>query len=203
MSGLNNLDMVGLLQEHDAILNGHFQLPSGFHSQSYVQTAVLMQYPHIAHKVASALAGKFPGRLDVVLAPTSRTSVIAQEVARVKQCRAIYADKTPGGLILKRNFVIEPDDRVLVIDDVITTGNMTGRAVVLAQRYGAKVVGVAAIVDRSTGNLPLNVPVRALLSYPLQVYPPHKCPLCADNIPLTIPGSPLKPVDGGMEQEEE
>lgn len=201
MSELNNLDVVGLLQEHDAILNGHFQLPSGFHSQSYVQTSLLMQYPHIAHKVASALAGKFPNTVDVVLAPTARVAVIAQEVARVKKCRAIFAEKTPGGLILKRNFKIEAGEHVLVVDDVITTGNLTGRAVVLAQRFGAKVIGVAAIVDRSTGNLSLTVPARALLSYPLQVYPPHKCPLCADNIPLTVPGSPL--MAGENQQEEE
>ncbi|MDD4003763.1 MAG: hypothetical protein PHW69_01000, partial [Elusimicrobiaceae bacterium] len=130
------------------------------------------------------------------------TAVIAQEVARVKRCRAIYAEKTPGGLILKRNFKIESGDRVLVVDDVITTGNLTSRAVVLAQRYGAKVIGVAGIVDRSTGDLALTVPVRALLSYPLQVYPPHKCPLCADNIPLTVPGSPIKPGEGAEPEEE-
>ncbi|MFA6583258.1 MAG: orotate phosphoribosyltransferase [Elusimicrobiaceae bacterium] len=195
MSELNNLDVVGLMQEHEAILNGHFQLPSGFHSQSYVQTALLMQYPHIAQKVASALAAKFPGAVDVVLAPTAKIAIIAQEVARVKKARAIFAEKTGNGLLLKRNFKIEEGEKVLVVDDVITTGNLTGTAVVLAQRYGAKVVGVAAIVDRSTSDLPLNVPMRALLSYPLQVYPPDKCPLCKDGIPLSIPGSPLKPIE--------
>ena len=83
-------------------------------------------------------------------------------------------------------------DRVLVVDDVITTGTMSSAAVALVQRYGAKVVGVAAIVDRSTGGLPLRVPVRCLISYPLQVYPPDQCPLCTQGVQLSTPGSVVK-----------
>ncbi|MFA5160871.1 MAG: phosphoribosyltransferase family protein [Elusimicrobiales bacterium] len=189
----NNLDMVGILQEHGAILNGHFVLPSGFHSQSYVQTSLAMQYPHIAHKIAKAMSGKFPQEIDVVLAPTAQTHVIAQEVARVRKVRAIYAEGSGGAMILKRNFRLKEHDRVLVVDDVITTGNLSGAAVALAQRYGARVMGVAAIVDRSLGGLPLRVPVRSLISYPLQVYPPDQCPLCAQKVPLVAPGGTPKP----------
>ena len=196
MPKFNNLDVVGVLQEHEAILNGHFQLPSGFHSQSYVQTSIIMQYPNIAHKIAKAMASKFPQSVDVVMAPGGGTIVVGQEVARVKNARSIFAEKINGVMVLKRNFSLQEGEKVLVVDDVITTGMLVGEAVALVQRYGAKVAGIVAIVDRSTGDLPLNVPVRALLTYPLQVYQPDKCPLCAQNIPLTIPGSPLKPITG-------
>ena len=201
MSGHDNLDIVGILQEHGAILNGHFQLPSGFHSQSYVQTSLVMQYPHIATKVAKAMAGKFPQAVDVVFAPTAQTHVIAQEVARVKKARAIYADRTGGAMTLKRSFRLRPEDRVLVVDDVITTGNLTGSAVALVQRFGAKVVGVVALVDRSTGGLPLRVPVRALISYPLQVYTPDQCPLCAQGVPLARPGSMNNPIESSQDEQ--
>ncbi len=201
MSSHDNLDIVGILQEHGAILNGHFQLPSGFHSQSYVQTSLVMQYPHIANKVAKAMAGKFPQDIDVVFAPTAQTHVIAQEVARVKKARAIYADRTGGAMTLKRSFRLRPEDRVLVVDDVITTGNLTGSAVALVQRFGAKVVGVVALVDRSTGGLPLRVPVRALISYPLQVYTPDQCPLCAQGVPLARPGSMNNPIESSQDEQ--
>jgi orotate phosphoribosyltransferase len=201
MSGHEHLDIVGILQEHGAILNGHFQLPSGFHSQSYVQTSLVMQYPHIANRIAKAMASKFPQDIDVVFAPTVQTHVVAQEVARVKKARAIYADKTGGVMTLKRSFHMRQDERVLVVDDVITTGNLTASAVALAQRFGAKVVGVVAVVDRSTEGLPLRVPVRALISYPLQVYTPEKCPLCAQKVPLARPGSMNNPIDNSQDEQ--
>jgi len=189
MSKFNNLDVIGLLQEHGALLDGHFKLPSGFHSQSYVQTSLVMQYPHIAQRVAKAMLAKFPQDVDVILAPTPKTAVIGQEIARIKKARSIFAEKSNGVLVLKSNFKIAPGEKVLVVDDVITTGNLSAGAVSLAQIYGARVVGVAALVDRSTGALALTVPMRALLSYPLQVYPPESCPLCREGIPLTAPGS--------------
>jgi len=193
MSHMDKLDIVGLLQEHGAILNGHFQLPSGFHSQSYVQPSLVMQYPHIANRIAKAMAAKFYQDVDVVMAPSVGSMVIGQEVARVKKARSIFAEKVGGIMMLKRSFNLREGEKVLVIDDVITTGNMIASAVSMVQRFGARVVGVVAVVDRSTGALPVHVPVRALVSYPLQVYPPDKCPLCSQGIPLTIPGSPLKP----------
>ncbi|MFA5937698.1 MAG: orotate phosphoribosyltransferase [Candidatus Paceibacterota bacterium] len=199
MPNPNNLDVVGILQEHGAILNGHFQLPSGFHSQSYVQTSVVMQYPHIAQKIAKALSAKFAQEADVVMAPTAQTHVIAQEVARVRKARAIFAEKTGGAMSLRRNFKLREGERVLIVDDVITTGTLTSAAVALVQRYNARVIGVVALVDRSTGDLPLRVPVRALISYPLQVYAADDCPLCRERVQLTTPGSSCKPLEDGAE----
>ena len=193
MPNPNNLDAVGILQEHGAILNGHFQLPSGFHSQSYVQTSMVMQYPHIAQKIARAMSSKFAQEADVIMAPTAQTHVIAQEVARVRKARAIFAEKTGGAMTLRRNFRLREGERVLIVDDVITTGTLTSAAVALVQRHNARVIGVVAIVDRSTGDLPLRVPVRALISYPLQVFAADDCPLCGQHVPLTTPGSMIQP----------
>ncbi|NLO92195.1 MAG: orotate phosphoribosyltransferase [Elusimicrobia bacterium] len=195
MSSMNNLDLVGLLQEHGAIASGHFQLPSGFHSQSYVQTSILLQYPHIANKIARAIAEKFPRAVDVVLAPSNGSIALGQELARVKKARSIFAERVNGVMMLKHSFALKEGEKVLIVDDVITTGKLTGEAVSLVQRYGAAAIGIAGIVDRSSDPLPVNVPVRSLINYPLQFYTPEKCPLCAQNIPLTLPGSPLKPLE--------
>jgi orotate phosphoribosyltransferase len=189
MSGLSKLDIVGLLQEHGAIVNGHFQLPNGLHSQTYVQTALVLQYPHLAQKVAKALASKFPQDIDVIMSPAMGAVVIGQEVARVKKARAIFTERVGGTMALRRDFRLERGERILVVEDVLTTGRSTSEVVHLAHAYGGKVIGVAAIVDRSTEQLPLNVPARALISYPLQVFPPNSCPLCAHQVPVSYPGA--------------
>ncbi len=201
MTRLSKLDIIGLLQEHGAIVNGHFQLPSGLHSQTYVQTALVLQYPNLAQKIAKAMMAKFPQETDCVMSPAMGAVVIGQEVARAKRARAIFTERVGGAMALRRDFKLERGERVLVVEDVLTTGRSTGEVVSLAQAYGAKVVGVAAIVDRSTASLPLSVPVRALISYPLQVFPPSNCPLCAQQVPVTVPGSttpanPAVPTDG-------
>ncbi|MEW6042576.1 MAG: orotate phosphoribosyltransferase [Elusimicrobiota bacterium] len=194
MAKLGKLDIVGLLQEHGAIMNGHFHLPSGFHTQTYIQTSLVMQYPHLAHKVAKEMASKFPQEVHVVISPSLGSVVIGQEIARVKKARSIFTERVQGVMVLKRDFKISEGEKVLVVDDVLNTGRLTSEAVTLAQSYRAKVIGVVAIVDRSINPLPLNVPLRALISYPLQVYTTDNCPLCKQKIPVTIPGSTIQPV---------
>jgi len=189
MSKLGKFDVVGLLQEHGAILNGHFQIPSGFHTQTYIQPSLVLQYPHLAQKVAKEMAAKFPQEVNVVISPSVGSMAIGQEVARVKKARSIFTEKINGVMVLKRDFKIAEGERVLVVDDVLNTGRLCSEAINLARGYGAKVIGVVAVVDRSTGDLTLNVPVRGLISYPLQLFPPDNCPLCRQKLPLTIPGT--------------
>ena len=193
MSKMRKLDVLGLLQEHGAILNGHFQLPSGFHTQTYIQPSLILQYPHLAQKVAREMASKFPQDIDVVISPTLGSVVIGQEVARIKKARAIFTERINGVMVLKRDFKIEEGEKVLIVDDVLNAGRLTGEAAILARRYGAKTVGIVAIVDRSVNSIPINVPIRALISYPLQLFTPEKCPLCKQKLPLTIPGSNIHP----------
>lgn len=182
----NNLDILCLLQEHGAILEGHFVMPSGFHSQTYIQTSLLLQHPHLAQKIAACLSDKFSRKAEVILALTPSDSVLAQEVARVRGARAIFASKDDNGeMILKHNFSIKPGEKVLIVDDVAVSGRKINRAIELVSRYQGDVIGVGVIVDRSMGYLPLTVPLRALLSYPMQTFTATECPLCAAQLPFT------------------
>ena len=187
MKRTDKSDVISLLQEHGAIVSGHFELPSGFHSQTYVEAALVLQYPHIAQKLARALAAKFPQAVDVVISPAMGGIVFGQEVARVKKCRAIFTERSGGAMGLRRDFKLARGERVLIIEDVLSTGHSTGQLASLAAVYGAKVVGVGAILDRSSGALPLRCPVRALGSYPLEVHPADACKQCAAGVALTRP----------------
>ena len=181
----NNLDVLCLLQEHGAIMEGHFVMPSGFHSQTYIQTSLLMQHPNLAQKIASALSEKFAKPVDVVMALTPSDSILAQEVARVRGARAIFASRgEDGNMILKHNFMIKEGEQVLIVDDVAVSGRKINKAIDLVSKLGGEVVGVGVIVDRSMGYLPLSVPLRALLSYPMQTFTAKECPLCAAKIPV-------------------
>ncbi len=182
----NNLDVLCLLQEHGAILEGHFVMPSGFHSQTYIQTSLLMQHPNLAQRIAGALSDKFTKKVDVVMALTPSDSVLAQEVARVRGVRAIFASKDDNGqMIFKHNFTIKEGENVLIVDDVAVSGRKINKAIELVSAHGGNVLGVGVIVDRSMGYLPLTVPLRALLSYPMQTFTAKECPLCAAKIPFT------------------
>jgi orotate phosphoribosyltransferase len=185
MSLIKKMDVLGLLQEHGAVVNGHFQLASGLHSPVYVQTAVVLQYPHVSQKIAKALAAKFQSRPDVVIAPSMSSVVLGQEIARVLKSRAIFAERNNGMMALRRDFRLQRGERALIVEDVLNTGRLTTEIIGLAQAYGAKIIGVAAIVDRSTTGLCLPVPVRSLISYPLQVSAPDACAQCDAKIPLT------------------
>ena len=182
----NNIDVLCLLQEHGAILEGHFVMPSGFHSQTYIQTSLLMQHPHLAQKIAGALSDKFTTKADVVMALTPSDSVLAQEVARARGVRAIFASKDDNGvMILKHNFTIKEGENVLIVDDVAVSGRKINKAIELVEKLNGNVIGVGVIVDRSMGYLPLAVPLRSLLSYPMQTFSAKECPLCAAKIPFT------------------
>ena len=182
----NNMDILCLLQEHGAILEGHFVMPSGFHSQTYIQTSLLMQHRHLAQKLAGALSEKFTTKADVVMALTPSDSVLAQEVARVRGVRAIFASKDDNGaMVLKHNFTIKEGENVLIVDDVAVSGRKINSAIDLVNKLSGNVIGVGVIVDRSMGYLPLTVPLRSLLSYPMQTFAAKECPLCAAKIPFT------------------
>lgn len=182
----NNMDVLCLLQEHGAILEGHFVMPSGFHSQTYIQTSLLMQHPHLAQRIAGALSDKFTKKADVIMALTPSDSVLAQEVARARGVRAIFASRAENGeMLLKHNFTIKEGENVLIVDDVAVSGRKINKAIELVGNLGGNVIGVGVIVDRSMGYLPLAVPLRALLSYPMQTFAAKECPLCAAGLPFS------------------
>ena len=182
---MKKMDVLGVLQEHGAVVSGHFQLASGLHSPVYIQTALVLQYPHVAQKIARALVAKFNSRPDVIISPGMSSVVLGQEVARVQKCRAIFTERKGGMAALRRDFKLERGEKALIIEDVLTTGRLTSEIITLVQAYGAKVMGVGAIVDRSSSPLCLSVPARTLISYPIQVCAPNSCAQCAAGVPLT------------------
>jgi orotate phosphoribosyltransferase len=173
-----------------ALLDGHFRLTSGLHSAGYLQCALVLQHPREAEACGAALAESLRA-LDVqtVLSPALGGIVIGQEVGRALGVRAIFAERQDGRLTLRRGFALQPGERVLVVEDVVTTGGSTRETIEVAREAGAEVVGAAAIIARSGGAEGLGVPFHALASISVPTYPPESCPLCQAGLPIVKPGS--------------
>ena len=183
-------ELLDLYRRSGALLEGHFRLTSGLHSPGYLQCALVLQHPRIAAQLAESLVPHLASRAPtVVLSPALGGIVVGHEVARALGVRAIFAERQDGRLVLRRGFTLDPADRVLVVEDVVTTGGSTRETMEVARAAGATVVGAASIVDRSGGNAGLGVPYHALLSFALPTYEPDTCPLCAQGLPVTKPGS--------------
>src|SRR5687768_18031328 len=173
-----------------ALHEGHFRLTSGLHSPGYLQCALVLQYPREAEGLGAALAEQTSAlRADVVLSPALGGIVIGQEVARALGVRAIFAERQEGTLTLRRGFSLAPGEKVLVVEDVVTTGGSTRETIEVARAAGAEVVGAASIIDRSGGHQQLDVPYIALASVALPTYDPAVCPLCRAGTPAVKPGS--------------
>jgi orotate phosphoribosyltransferase len=172
-----------------ALLEGHFRLSSGLHSGGYLQCALVLQHPADAEALGSALAVKVRDlRPDVVLSPAMGGLIIGHEVARALGIRAIFAERHEGKLTLRRGFAINPGERVLVVEDVLTTGLSTRETIEVARSEGGEVVGAVAIIDRSE-TPGLDVPFASLARYAIPNYQPEACPMCAKGEPMVKPGS--------------
>jgi orotate phosphoribosyltransferase len=183
-------DVLSLFRRSGALLEGHFRLSSGLHSSGYLQCALVLQHPAHAESLGRALADQLrPLGATVVLSPALGGLIIGHEVARALGVRAIFAERQDGTLMLRRGFVLSPDDHVVVIEDVITTGGSTKETMAVAEAAGAKVVGAGAIIDRSSGTSSLGVTFSALATLSLPTYQPDVCPMCAAGTPVTKPGS--------------
>jgi orotate phosphoribosyltransferase len=183
-------ELLDLYRRSGALLEGHFRLTSGLHSSGYLQCALVLQHPPHAEALGRAIADRTCDlRATVVLSPALGGVVIGHEVARALGVRAIFAERQDGALALRRGFVIGESDRVLVVEDVLTTGGSTRETMQVARAAGGLVVGAAAIVDRSGGAARFDVPFAALVDVTLPTYEPDKCPLCAQGLPVVKPGS--------------
>jgi len=179
-------EAAALLDRHHAMLSGHFELTSGRHSDRYVQKARLLEHPEATMEVAREIDSWY-GRIDVVIAPAVGAEPLGFAVAFVAGARAIYAEREEGRMILRRGFRIEPGERVLVVEDVVTTGGSARDVYELVGGLRAERLGVAAIVDRST--VRLDFPLRSLLRVDATSWLAEECPLCRDGIRLDAPGS--------------
>jgi len=200
-------ELLDLYRRSGALLEGHFRLTSGLHSSGYLQCALVLQYPQHAEALGRAIADRVRDlRATVVLSPALGGVVIGHEVGRALGVRAVFAERQDGVLTLRRGFIISENDRVLVVEDVLTTGGSTRETIQVAKAAGGQVVGAASIVDRSPPAEPgrvatgsgqggdaraadLGVPFVTLLTIDLPTYEPDRCPLCAQGLPVVKPGS--------------
>ncbi len=175
-----------LLESCGAVLWGHFQLTSGRHSDVYVQKARVLERPGPTMEMAREIASWYPA-VDVVVAPAVGAIALGFAVAERAGARSIFAERAAGRMQLRRGFRIEPGERVLVVEDVVTTGGSAGEVSELARDLGGDVIGVVALVDRSGGDP--GFPLRALVRIDAVSWPAEECPLCRDGVPLDAPGS--------------
>lgn len=180
-------DVLNLMKQTGAILEGHFELSSGVHTQIYFQCAKLLQYPEIAEYAGAELAAKINYEVDTIISPAVGGIVIGYVVARSLGKRTIFVERKDGRLQLRRGFNIEPDEKLIIIEDVITTAKSALETAAIVEEFGGIVKGYGCIVDRSKGKSGLDI--RSLLQVDPVVYDPNDCPLCKQGIPIEKPGS--------------
>jgi orotate phosphoribosyltransferase len=187
---MDSSSVLDVFRRSGALLEGHFKLSSGLHSTGYLQCALVLQQPREAEMLGRGLAEKVQHLgVQVVLSPAMGGIIIGHEVGRALGVRAVFAERQEGTLTLRRGFALGPGERVLVVEDVLTTGLSTRETIRVAQAAGAQVVGACAIINRSGGDPALGVPFTALVDYSLPTYEATACPLCAEGKPVVKPGS--------------
>ena len=191
-------EVLALYERTGALLKGHFLLSSGLHSSTYLQSALVLQYPEHAEALGAELAGRFREEpIDLVIAPALGGIIVAHEVARPLGVRALFAEREGGEMRLRRGFAIRPGERCLVVEDVVTTGGSTKEVMGLVQTAGGVVVGAGALVDRSGGAVAFPVRHAALVTLAIENFPPESCPFCRQGFPPLIkPGSRIGPAGG-------
>jgi len=186
-------DILKIFRDHGALLEGHFILSSGLHSNRYIQCALVLQYPQVASQLCSELASTLASKLDppvsVVAAPALGGVLVAHEVARALGVRALFTERQEGRMTLRRGFRLASGEPALVVEDVITTGGSTRETVDCIEEAGGKVVAVGSLIDRSGGKAGLGLPKVSLVTLEVQNYPPSDCPLCRAGSPAVKPGS--------------
>ncbi len=183
-------EIISVFEESKALLTGHFQLRSGLHSNRFFQAALLLQYPDKAEMVCRHLAEQYADvQIDTVISPAVGGLIVGQEMGRALGCRAIFADKEDGELVLKRGFQLAPGEKVLVAEDVVTKGGRVQQTIDLVRSMGAEVVGIAVIVDRSSGSVSFDVPFKSALELNLPTFDPAECPMCKAGEAIDRPGS--------------
>jgi orotate phosphoribosyltransferase len=187
---MDSTAVLDLFRTSGALLEGHFRLTSGLHSERYLQSALVLQHPDLAAKLGGAIAERARHlHPTVVLSPALGGIVIGQEVGRALGVRAIFAERQDGRLTLRRGFTVSPADRVLVVEDVVTTGGSTRETIDVAREAGATIVGASSIIDRGSDPARLDVPLVSLVQMDVPTYQPESCPLCAKGLPVVKPGS--------------
>jgi orotate phosphoribosyltransferase len=187
---MNEDNILELFKKTGALLTGHFLLTSGLHSAQYFQCAKVLQYPNYAEELCRKIGEHFKQReVTAVIAPAIGGIVVAHEVARNLGVRALFSERKNGQMALRRGFEIREGEKVLVVEDVVTTGGSVREVVDLVKQLKGQPVGVGCLVDRSGGQVSFGVETFALIHLNIEVWPPEKCKLCKQQVPLVKPGS--------------
>jgi orotate phosphoribosyltransferase len=190
---MNSDQILEQFRKSDALLDGHFILSSGLHSPQYLQCALALQYPQDAARFARAIAERLAAeQFDTVASPAIGGLVIGYETARALNVRFIWTERQNGEMTLRRGFTVREGERILVVEDVITTGGSTRECMAALEARGAKVIAAASIIDRSNGTADVGVPRIALATMDVPAYAPEECPMCHQGIEAVKPGSRSK-----------
>jgi orotate phosphoribosyltransferase len=187
---MNSEEVVERFRRTGALLEGHFVLTSGLHGTQYLQCALVLQHPSEAEVFGRAIANQFRDvGVETVAAPAIGGIILGWEVARALGARSIWTEREEGKMTLRRGFTVRPGERMLVVEDVITTGGSTRETCDALRAAGALVIGAASIIDRSGGRADVGVPRVALATLEVPAVSPADCPLCARGVPAVKPGS--------------
>ncbi len=182
-------DIAELLKQHGVLQEGHFLLTSGKHSGQYFEKFRILEHPALCEVFARRIADHFQNAgITVVCGPTTGGVIIAYEVARQLGCRCVIAEKSPEGRKIGRGFRLDKGDRVLVVDDVMTTGGSLLETIDALEQFPSLLAGIAVYIDRSGGKVELRMPHFAVYTQAVESFAPESCPLCQAGIPLTVPG---------------
>lgn len=177
------------LKSTGAFLEGHFVLTSGRHSPHYIEKFRVFEHPRMTALLCeSIVSAHADAGITVVVGPVTGGIILAHEVARQLGVRAMFTERVDGAMTFRRGFHLEPEDRVLIVEDIVTTGGSVKEVIEVVRATGASILGVAYLVDRSGGTTDFGVPSRPLLTLDVVTYPPDHCPLCASGVPIRAPG---------------
>ncbi|MBS5518357.1 MAG: orotate phosphoribosyltransferase [Clostridiales bacterium] len=187
---MDRAEMERIFKQTGLMLEGHFLLTSGRHSNRYMQCAKLFQYPEYSEMICKDLADRFAGqKIDMVVGPAVGGIIMSYEMARQFKVPNIFAERENGAMTLRRGFSIPEGAKVLVVEDVVTTGGSVREVMDIVAEAKAEVVGVCVVVDRSGGKIDFGVPFEAAYETEIQSYEPSQCPLCEQGLELVKPGS--------------
>ena len=187
---MDRAEMERIFKQTGLMLEGHFLLTSGRHSNRYMQCAKLFQYPEYSEMICKDLADRFAGqKIDMVVGPAVGGIIMRYEMARQFKVPNIFAERENGAMTLRRGFSIPEGAKVLVVEDVMTTGGSVREVMDIVAEAKAEVVGVCVVVDRSGGKIDFGVPFEAAYETEIQSYEPSQCPLCEQGLELVKPGS--------------
>lgn len=183
-------EILEIFKKSEALLEGHFLLTSGLHSSRYVQCAQVLQYPEYTALLCGEIAQQYANKgIETVIGPAMGGITLSYETARQLGVRTLFTERENGKMTLRRNFKLKPGEKVLVVEDVVTTGGSVKEVLEIVKEAGAEAVGVGVLVDRSGGKTDFGVPLKAVITLDVKTYQPEECPMCKEGSTPIKPGS--------------